>query len=140
MAQKQPSARFTDKQKSVLKELILGDEDLKLHIVHQTISSKERQTELWKILVNKFNEQTRQNYVKEQISNYLSRIKRLELTERQKRLDDGVADCSDLWLTTSSSQDFVRASPASFSQVSSVLDIVEYVSQGSWWYLVFMNL
>ncbi len=130
MAQKQPSARFTDKQKSVLKELILGDEDLKLHIVHQTISSKERQTELWKILVNKFNEQTRQNYVKEQISNYLSRIKRLELTERQKRLDDGVADCSDLWLTTSSSQDFVRASPASFSQVSFVLDIVEYVSQG----------
>ncbi len=118
MAQKQPSARFTEEQKAVLKDLILGDQELKAHIVHQSIASKERQTELWRILVDKFNEITGQNYVKEQISNFLSRIKRNELTERQRRVDEGVTtEPADFWLTSANPQDSVRASPASFSQV-----------------------
>ena len=118
MAQKQPSARFTEDHKVVLKDIILGDPELKAHIVHQSISSKERQTELWRILVDKFNELTGQKYVKEQISNFLSRIKRNELTERQRRLDEGVTtEPADFWLTSSNPQDLVRASPASFSQV-----------------------
>ena len=118
MAQKQPSARFTEDHKVVLKDIILGDPELKAHIVHQSISSKERQTELWRILVDKFNELTGQKYVKEQISNFLSRIKRNELTERQRLLDEGVTtEPADFWLTSSNPQDLVRASPASFSQV-----------------------
>jgi len=130
MSSRGPSARFTEEHKTVLKEIITGDQELTSHIIYQSISSKERQSELWKQLIETFNEQTGQNYVKEQITNCLSRIKRSEIAERQRRLEEGEEIGSDLWLTLDQQDPGLkyepRASPASFNQadINMLKDII----------------
>jgi len=116
------SARFTEEHKSMLKEIIIGDKELRDHLVFQNVSSRDQQTTLWRRFIENFNTATDSNFTKEQISNCLSRLKRYEMGERQRRQDEGIEDMSDLWLTLDTQSGDIkneirtRNNPAHFSR------------------------
>lgn len=116
------SVRFTEEHKSMLKEIITGDKELREHLVFQSISSRDQQTVLWRRLIDNFNAVSESSYTKEQISNCLSRIKRFEMGERQRRVDEGIEDMSDLWLTLDTQSGDIKSelrtrnNPAHFSR------------------------
>ena len=117
------SARFTEEQKNMLKEIITADKEFREHLIFQSISSRDQQSSIWKRFIDHYNTTTGCSYTKEQISNCLSRIKRFELSERQRRIEEGIDDTSDLWLTFESqvtgdikSEPRTRNSPAHFSR------------------------
>eukprot|EP00088_Acartia_fossae_P041289 TRINITY_DN431_c0_g1_i14.p1 TRINITY_DN431_c0_g1~~TRINITY_DN431_c0_g1_i14.p1 ORF type:complete len:335 (-),score=82.55 TRINITY_DN431_c0_g1_i14:420-1391(-) len=113
MSTRAQSAKFTEEHKSMLKELITGDKELRDHIIFQNISSRDQQTSLWRRLIDRFNQETSSNYSKEQISNCLSRIKRFELQERDRRQSEGDTDFSDLWLTLDANASGIKSEPKS---------------------------
>ena len=119
------SARFTEEQKSMLKEIITADKEFREHLIFQSISSRDQQSSIWKRFIDHYNTTTGCSYTKEQISNCLSRIKRYELGERQRRIDEGIDDTTDFWLTLESqilsggiqsAEPRTRNSPAHFSR------------------------
>jgi len=119
------SARFTEEQKSMLKEIITADKEFREHLIFQSISSRDQQSSIWKRFIDHYNTTTGCSYTKEQISNCLSRIKRYELGERQRRIDEGIDDTTDFWLTLESqilsggiqsAETRTRNSPAHFSR------------------------
>ena len=42
------SARFTEEQKNMLKEIITADKEFPEHLIFQSISSRDQQSSIWK--------------------------------------------------------------------------------------------